>query len=136
MTNFLLAQLGILAFAVFSALEEAAFTYPFRKISNEVFPDKTKFSKLSLAHRYGALQLAMILFVIGILAGVWTAVVCALVYWLVFDMVYSGIAGQGPLSLDGTAPLNRWLTKVLGKNAGAKKAGICLLLIIAINLIF
>src|SRR5690606_23046315 len=117
----LLAQFGMLLFAIFSAIEEAAFTHPFRKISNEAFPDKTKFQLLRKAHTNGALQVGMILFVIGVLSGFFAAVLAGLVYWLVFDISFAIATDQHPLKIGDTANLDKLLTKVLGKNAGAKK---------------
>jgi hypothetical protein len=143
-TDFISFQVITLLFAAFSAIEEAAFTFPFRTISDEAFPWPTKAKKLKVAHRSGWLGVGSIMFCFGWIHGLaetWKAGllcfgVCLLIYWLVFDILFSLAIRQKWHYLGSTAGTDKGLMKVLGKNAGQLKALFCLVAIITINLIY
>jgi hypothetical protein len=140
-------QAGFILFAIASAYEEEAFTFPFREI---VFDTETKFRKLKTAHRAGAWGVMLILILVGyaeammfpgsswmkLLAGIMCSAVCGFCYWQVFDSAYSFRIGKGLFYLGNTPEFDGWLIKSLGKNAGAKKALFCVVVIIAINLTY
>jgi hypothetical protein len=139
---FILSQLAMLLFAAFSAIEEAAFTFPFREVT---FDEKTKFKKLGEAHSAGALGviaiLAMIFFTQRIISqsfiqGLLAALSCGLIYWLVFDILYSFKIKKGLFYVGDTAWLDKTLKRIFGHKAGFFKALFCLVAIITINLIF
>lgn len=146
MTIEIISQLGILLFAGLSAWEEEAFTFPFREI---YFDEQTKFRKLKTAHRAGAVGVLILLALIGfiecltfhnsgmkVLAGLMLFSVCGLWYWLVFDIAYAVKIHQNPFYLGNTPEFDGWMIKTLGKNPGLKKALFCVLMIIAINLVY
>jgi multisubunit Na+/H+ antiporter MnhB subunit len=147
MQLFVTFQAGLLLFAVASAIEEAAFTFPFREI---YFDPETKFSKLKNAHIAGAVGVGMILLAIAfaegffyegpiekkILAGFLCAVACGLVYTFTFDPVYAKQIGQHWFYLGETAQSDNNWKKLFGRFAGEFKAVICLAVIIGINLLF
>jgi hypothetical protein len=147
MINEIIIQVAIILFAIASAYEEEAFTFPFREI---VFDTETKFRKLKTAHRAGALGVMMILVLAGyaeamifpgsswmkLLAGIMGSAVCGFWYWQVFDSGYAFRIGKGLFYLGNTPEFDGWLMKSLGKNAGLKKALFCVVMIIAINLMY
>lgn len=150
MQLFVTFQAGLLLFAVASAFEEAAFTFPFRELGNDQFPFETKFKQLRIAHRAGAFGVGMILLAVAfaegffyegpiekkILAGFLCAVACGLVYTFTFDPVYAKRIGQHWFYLGGTAQTDNNWKKLFGIFAGELKAIICLAVIIGINLLF
>lgn len=138
MTTAISFQMIFLLFAVSSAYEEAAFTFPFREID---FKDKER--QLKIAHRSGAMGMICLGLGAGVIQafsfpGLWigflTGIACLFCYWLVFDIVYAIRIGQKWSYLGSTAGTDQWLTKLLGRNAGAKKGLFCLIVLIAINL--
>jgi len=151
MTTFFLFQFGILVFAIASAVEEAAFTYPFRELSNEQFNFETKFKKSRIAHGAGAVGVLALLvmiaavqflqstnpgFWIRALAGITAAFACGLIYWFAFNLIYNQQINQRAFFLGTTAATDIFLQKTLGKKAGLKTALFCLVGIIAINLTY
>lgn len=147
MTIQIILQGFFFLFAFVSAYEEEAFTFPFREI---YFDPQTKFRKLKKAHRAGASGVFFMMAMAGIMAGmqfdgpanlkiivgIMTCVVCGLWYWLTFDPVYAKNIGQDLFYLGGTAGTDGRLKKMLGKNPGLKKALFCVVVIIAINLVY
>ena len=142
MMPFYIFQLGILFFALASAFEEEAFTYPFRELE---FDKETKFAKLKKAHLAGGIGVLFILAMAGFvqweysgsfLSGLLTGINCGLIYTLFFDIAFALKIGQGPFYLGDTAGLDGFWKNTLGRNAGQKKAAICVVGIITINLVF
>lgn len=145
MENLIVFQIGILLFAVASAFEEAAFTFPFRVLNENQFPFSDKKGLLKTAHRAGGFGVSIILLSIGvvqyrdtesIIAGLLASGACGFVYWLTFDPVFALTIDQAWHYLGNTAGSDKGLGKLLGKNAGQIKAAFCVVVIIAINLVY
>lgn len=150
MQLFVTFQIGLFLFAIASAIEEAAFTYPFRELGDNDFNFQTKFQLLRVAHRAGFVGVGLIVLAVGfseaffydgpadkkILAGFLCAVVSGLVYGLTFDPVYAKRIGQNWFYLGDTAEQDEFWQRKLGSHAGEKKAFIYLALIIGINFLF
>lgn len=121
--------------AFISAKEEINATWAFRTYA----PPHTKQSKLF--HIYGGILIAMFGIVCAFLFGETVIERATLVvqnffvYWMLFDIFYAlMLDNQKWYYLGDEAASDQWL-KSLGKNAGKKKALICLILIAITNLI-
>jgi hypothetical protein len=143
-------EISFFLFAIFSAAEEVAFTFPFREISDEHFSYADKKRESKKAHRSGAFGVLILLVMSGFadaaaligtdwnkaLAGLLTFSANGFIYWLVFDCAYSLGIDRGLFYLGNTPATDGFVVRILGKNAGAKKAVLCIVVIIAINLIY
>ena len=136
-------------FAKKSAIEEAAFTWPFRNIEEGQFMGNL--NKLTKTfHKEGALYViahsigyaSLIGFatslkgfsdIMSLSIAVITAVICLLVYWLFFDPYYSKAISQPWYYLGDTAKTDSWLIKTFGNIAGRLKAGFCVVMIIVLT---
>lgn len=144
---FCLFQICISLFAFASAFEEAAFTWPFREL---IFNFDVKMKQLKIAHRAGAIGVAILFASMGIVLGhhyqadlemrFLVAIIAtfsyAINYWLVFDIAYAKLIGKDWFYIGETADEDNWLRRILGRYAGEWKAVICVALIIGLNLLF
>lgn len=124
-----------LAFAFFDALEESAWSHPFRYFSDEQYKEKRKY--LKKAHRFGALGVGSIAAIICI-SGIYdpfvalrNTIMFLLSYYIVFDPVFAVSIGQKWTYLkdDGW---DGFIKNVFGKNATLIKTIICLFFLISL----
>jgi hypothetical protein len=124
---FIAAQIAVILIAVFDAKADAAWSWPFRNVSDTYFQNKK--TQSDKAHKFGAAAI----FFMAVLVGIenWMAGILFLFwYWLVADAVYATSIGQKWYYLGQTSKLDK-----LVKN-GKRKALICAIIIITLNIIY
>jgi hypothetical protein len=139
---YIACQLLTLWIAWQNAIEEAAWSLPFRSI-----PFDGKYDLLKITHRAGlrasigwALGFAI---ACGVFTGytLWLTVACVAIagftfgflYWAAFDPIYGYFIGKGIGYLGDTARTDVWVTKHFGANGGRKKMYLCLVIVAVLN---
>lgn len=145
-----IVQLGFIWFAYFSGPEEVHFTYPFRELNESQFPIATKTLHSKKAHSAGARGVLSLLLMIGAIFAIiqpgntWMKIFgttiaagcCGLLYWLVFDIRYATGIGKPWDYLGDTTGTDNRVVRIFGKKAGRKKALLCIVLTIALNILY
>jgi hypothetical protein len=145
----ILSQLLIIAYAIASALQEV----PVIKMARDYVPHGNPYSQPF--HLWGWIMTAIVGNILAILQpsfgeALLSLLLSALWYWLLFDVVVSKAVHDTLFYVGDTSDVDkiikkgatvkifRWKIKIpgLGKYAGQIKAGVCLLLIIALNILY
>lgn len=119
-----------------SAKQQQYATYPYR-MGN--MPARSNESRLY--HVWGATFIFVIMcsfawmFSTSIIAAGVLLLLNMLIYWMLFDPLYSIFIGQQWYYLGNEAAMDRLLKKLFGINAGKRKAIGCIIIITIINII-
>lgn len=145
------SQITILFFAAFCGPEEAAFTWPFRRVLNGSPIAKPY---LKRAHNFGAWGVGVVC--VGMALQITIAKGCNIslhpfpwkalefftvltllylfIYWLVFDAVYAKCINEKWYYLGTTAQMDKTLRRFGIRNVGIYKAAFCVLAITVLNI--